>query len=57
MVNNLPTNTPDAFDLVDLFAALLEIFARCTKQDRVIMPLFEMLDVLFGIGAVARLGQ
>ncbi|TPX36633.1 hypothetical protein SmJEL517_g01309 [Synchytrium microbalum] len=59
LVNSLPTTSTSQsdFDLMGFFAAVLEIFARYPKQDRVILPLFEMLDVLFGVGAVVRLDE
>ncbi|TPX38881.1 hypothetical protein SeLEV6574_g07547 [Synchytrium endobioticum] len=55
LVNSLPANSPHQLDLVDFFRALLDIFARYRKQDRIILPLFEILDVLFVVGVVAKL--
>ncbi|TPX61395.1 hypothetical protein SpCBS45565_g07278 [Spizellomyces sp. 'palustris'] len=57
-VNTIPDgmNVDDnnSMNLGDLFAALLEVFRQYQRHDRVSKPLLDVIDLLFGSGAIAR---
>ncbi|KAJ3037081.1 hypothetical protein HDV00_002086 [Rhizophlyctis rosea] len=49
------SSTPStSFSITTFFDELADLFTRRAKQDRVTIPLLEVLDVLFGSGSVGR---
>ncbi|KND02583.1 uncharacterized protein SPPG_03041 [Spizellomyces punctatus DAOM BR117] len=57
-VNTIPdgmsVDDDNRMNLGDLFAALLEVFRQYQRRDRVSKPLLDVIDLLFGSGAMAR---
>lgn len=57
-VGGLPATTDaDRMSLLVLVSTINQIFERYTKEERVVIPLLEMLDILFGAGLLQPLAE
>ncbi|KAI8340643.1 tubulin folding cofactor D C terminal-domain-containing protein [Chlamydoabsidia padenii] len=56
-VNSLPVTTTDAHEcsIEDIIRTMFEIFARYEKQDRVIIPLMDVIGLLFETGTLPQI--
>ncbi|CAG8507011.1 2497_t:CDS:2 [Acaulospora morrowiae] len=54
--NELPVeSTPESFTLTDFAKTLLDIFRKYERQDRVVIPLLEVVDLLFENGTLQKI--
>ena len=54
-MNGLPTTSSEQLSLEDMARNLLKIFTNYEKQDRVILPLLDVLGLLYESGTLGRI--
>jgi hypothetical protein len=54
-MDSLPVCKPGDPSLEALFTALLDIFAKYEKQDRVIVPLLDVAGLLYESGTLSKI--